>query len=66
MKRFVEFFLRPWDNEDNEIVLRWRIFTQNWLPYRTAEFLGVTEDGTDMILGPWKWHPPRKFRRRSA
>ncbi len=64
ISRLIEPFLRPFDNEEREWVLRWRIWKADWFPYRTAEFLGLNEDETDMVLGPWEWHRPRKWRRR--
>jgi hypothetical protein len=44
--------------------VRFRLWKKRWLPYRTAEFLGVEEDGITMILGPWKWHRPGVWRNR--
>jgi hypothetical protein len=58
----------PWAKfEDGEPLgweASWRIWKAWLLPYRTAEFLGLSDDGTDMLLGPWKWHRPNVLRRR--
>jgi hypothetical protein len=63
LSRAVESVLRPFDHEGNELVVRWRIWTQNWFPYRTAQFLGLNEDKTEMVLGPWEWNRPRRFKK---
>lgn len=63
ISRIVENILQPFDNENRELILRWRLWKTNWLPYRTAEILNLQDDtAEDLILGPWKWNLPRKLR----
>ena len=61
---FENTFLARFDNEENEIILRYRLWKMKWFPYRTAELLGFDEETDDLILGPWKWNRPDKFRKR--
>ncbi len=46
-----------------EPVVRWRLWKMRWFPYRTAEFLGIDEEG-EMLLGPWEWHLPDRLTKR--
>ena len=61
----IESLLRPFDNEDREWVLRFRLWKSDWFPYRTAEYLGYDKDTLEMHLGPWEWNRPRRLRRSS-
>jgi hypothetical protein len=60
----VEPVLRLFDDEDHEYVLRWRLWTMRWFPYRTAEWLGWDEENDEMVLGPWRWNAPDVWRNR--
>lgn len=64
LNHFIEFFLRQFDNEDRELIIRFRLWKSRWFGYRTAKLEGFTEDG-EMILGPWVKHPPtRRLRKK--
>lgn len=65
-KPMIERLLYLWNNEDNELILRWRIWKMRWFPYRTAEFIGWDDEKDKIKLGPWKWHRPDALRRRSS
>lgn len=62
--RIVEFFLAPFDNEENELILRHRIFMMKWFPYRTIEFKGWDYDKNEIRWGKTIWHRPDKFKKR--
>ena len=59
--RLIERVLGFFDNEERWLIVRWRLFKSDWLPYRTAMFKGVDEAG-EMKLSPWEWHRPRRFQ----
>jgi hypothetical protein len=62
ISRLVERVLSRFNNEDRELILRWRIWKMHWLPYRTAEW--IKNDQDEMVLGPWKWHLPDKITKK--
>ena len=62
MLRFIEKFLKPFDNDDRELVLRFRLWKMRWFPYRTAELIDFDEND-NLILGPWEWYLPDKWKR---
>ena len=55
--------LERWDNENNELILRWRIWVMRWFPYRTANFYGFDEETLEPKIGPWKWNRPTRFQK---
>jgi hypothetical protein len=56
--------LEPFDNEQRELVLRWRLWKQDWFPYRLADYQGYDATTGELKLGPWEWNRPRKWRRK--
>lgn len=62
--KIIEFFLAPFDNEENELIVRHRIFMSNWFPYRTIEFLGYDEENNKALWGKTEWNRPDKFRKK--
>lgn len=36
--------------------LWWPGFKYRWLPYRTSQLLGVSEETGELLCGPWVWH----------
>lgn len=61
LNRLIESVLRRYDSEERELVLRWRLWKMEWLPYKTAEYLGYDEKKQEMKLGPWKWNKPDRW-----
>lgn len=59
----------PWAKfEDGELLgwsTSWRMWKSYFLPYRTAEWLGLGDDG-ELLLGPWQWHRPNAFRAQAT
>ena len=62
----IDRLLHFWDNEENEIVVRWRLFKMRWLPYRLVEFKGYDEETLEIEWGETTWHRPDRFRRRAS
>lgn len=60
----VEPILRQLDNEDRELVLRWRIWKMKWFPYRTAKLLGFDEETGTLKTGPWRWNRPDRWQKK--
>jgi hypothetical protein len=64
LMRRIEAPLRWFDSEDRELVLRFRLWRYRWFPSRWAELRGWDEETNQMILGPWKWQRPDRWRKR--
>jgi len=66
MLRFVEMLLRPFDNEDRELILRFRLWKSDWFPYRTY-VMGDEKEFLDMLDGKiqpkWQWNRPCRWIR---
>lgn len=57
----IEPILRQFDNEQRELVLRWRLWKMEWFPYRLYEYLGHDDDTLEIEWGPVEWNPPRRW-----